>query len=276
MKTLHLLAFASLVMAGCSGGTKTGGGDGDKPTVAFVTNNPDPWWNMAEAGGAAAAAKAKVELVFRKPADGTPAAQKEEVENAIGQGVKAVAVSVIDPRNQKAFLDQIAGKVPLLAVDNDAPKSERAAYIGTDNYAAGRAVGKLAKEALGEKGGTVAIFVGRLDSLNARQRRQGVIDELFDRPALKDPNEFTDSPDGEAKGKYKLHEATLTDQPQGRAKAVENAENFVNNLPEGNVCLVGLWAYNPPACLAAASKVKDEAKRARISIVGFDEDPTTL
>ncbi len=274
-RSLLAAGAAICLLSGCGDGGKGKPSD-DKPSIAFITNNPDPWWNMAEAGARAAEAKVKFEVLFRKPADSTPAAQKEEVENAINAGAKAVAVSVIDPKNQSAFLDQVAGKAHVLAVDNDAPKSKRVAYIGTDNYAAGRAVGKLVKEALGEKGGTVAIFVGRLDSLNARQRRQGVIDELFGNPALTDPNEFKDTPDGESKGIYKLHESTFTDQPVGRAEALTKAENFINALPEGNVCMVGLWAYNPPACLAAASKVKDAAKRARISIVGFDEDPATL
>ena len=49
-------------------------------------------------------------------------------------------------------------------------------------------------DALGEAGGTVAIFVGTLESLNARQRRQGVIDELAGRPTPADTSEFESSP----------------------------------------------------------------------------------
>jgi ribose transport system substrate-binding protein len=49
-----------------------------------------------------------------------------------------------------------------------------------DNYTAGRLCGELIKEAMPE-GGSVMIFVGRLGQLNARQRRQGVIDELLER-----------------------------------------------------------------------------------------------
>ena len=69
----------------------------------------------------------------------------------------------------------------LITNDSDAPKSKRLAFIGTNNYKAGRALGKLVKEALPE-GGDVVLFVGRLEQLNARQRRQGVIDELLERP----------------------------------------------------------------------------------------------
>src|SRR5262249_2886295 len=41
--------------------------------------------------------------------------------------------------------------------------------------------------------------------------------------------------------------------------------------------MVGLWAYNPPQCLAAVKdKVKDKERLERIRIVGFDEDFATL
>ena len=265
-------AVAAFALVGCAGGTSKSG----KLTVGFVSNNAAAWWNIAKAGARKAESELSLDVQFRKPNPGNASTQKENVQNVLNTGAKAVAVSVIDPKNQTDYLDEIAEKVPLLAVDNDAPRSKRLAYIGTDNYAAGKAVGKLVKEALGEKGGTVAIFVGQLDALNARQRRQGVIDELLGREPPQDLNDFKTSPDGEAKGVWKLHAKTYTDQPEGQKRAQENAEDFLGKLPEGNVCLVGLWAYNPPACLAALEKVKDDAVRARVKIVGFDEDPATL
>jgi len=162
--------------------------------------------------------------------------------------------------------------VPLLAVDNDAPKSKRLAYLGTSNYLAGRAVGKLIKEALPD-GGTVAIFVGDLAPLNARQRRQGVIDELAGNPVPRNQDNFLPAEDGKTYGKYKVTR-TYTDQPEGEQRAKENTVNALTELQgESNVCLVGLWAYNPPAILSA---VKDKDVAGKVKIVGFDEDPTTL
>ena len=52
-----------------------------------------------------------------------------------------------------------------------------AAYIGTHNYRAGRAVGELVTKAV-PKGGKFAIFVGKMDVANAVERRQGVLDYL--------------------------------------------------------------------------------------------------
>ena len=75
-----------------------------------------------------------------------------------------------------------------------------------------------------------------------------------------------------------MFEKTYLDQPEGARKAKENAEDALAKLPpDANVCMVGLWAYNPPQILSAVKdKVKDKQRLDRIKIVGFDEDDTTL
>src|SRR5260370_23513549 len=143
MKPLHIVAGLSAALAmGLLAGCRQ---DSGKPKVAFVSNNPESFWTIAEAGANKAAAESDVELLFRRPQQGDPAKQREVIEGVVGQGAKAVAVSVIDPKNQKEYLDKIAGKVQLLTVDNDAPDTRRVCYIGTDNYEGGRAVGRLVK-----------------------------------------------------------------------------------------------------------------------------------
>jgi ribose transport system substrate-binding protein len=153
-----------------------------KPKVGFVSNNAHEFWTIAEAGARKAEGEFDAELVFKRPQSGTAAEQKQIIEDLLAQGVNAIAVSVIDPDNQHDFLNRIAERVPLITQDNDAPKTRRKFYIGTDNYAAGREVGKLIKEAMPD-GGKVAIFVGQADPLNARERRAGVLDELAGNPA---------------------------------------------------------------------------------------------
>jgi ribose transport system substrate-binding protein len=154
-----------------------GGGREGRPRVAFVSNNEAEFWTIAEAGTRKAEKEFDVEVLFRRPKSPTAAAQKEIIQDLLSQDVKAIAISVIDPANQTEYLDQIAGKVALITVDNDAPKSKRLCYIGTDNIAAGRAVGELVKQAMPD-GGHVGLFVGQPDPVNARERVQGVRDAL--------------------------------------------------------------------------------------------------
>jgi ribose transport system substrate-binding protein len=145
--------------------------------VGFVSNNTAEFWTIAEAGTRKAANELGVEVLFRRPKNADAASQKEEIEGLMSQGVQAIAISVIDPVNQEEFLNKIADRIPLITQDNDAPNTRRKCYIGTDNIAAGREVGKLVKEVMPE-GGAIAIFVGQPDPLNAQQRRRGVLDEL--------------------------------------------------------------------------------------------------
>jgi ribose transport system substrate-binding protein len=150
---------------------------GNKIKVGFVSNNAEEFWAIAEAGTRAAAKDIACQVLFRRPKAGTAAEQKNIIEDLLTQGVQAIAISVVDPVNQKDFLNSIADKVPLITQDNDAPDTKRRCYIGTNNYEAGKEVGKLVKETLPE-GGTIAIFVGQPDPINAQERRQGVLDEL--------------------------------------------------------------------------------------------------
>jgi ribose transport system substrate-binding protein len=274
MKSLRILALLASALAvfflpSCSGGS-------GKAKVAFVTNNSDPFWGIAEAGAKKSAAEESVELVFRKPDPGDAATQKEVIDTVVNQGVKALAVSVIDPKNQAPYIDEVAAKVPLLTQDNDAPNTKRLCYVGTDNIEAGKAVGRLVKEAMPD-GGVIAIFVGDLAALNAQQRRQGVLDELAGTANAKGESVEMDGKKYEVYGKYKLYHApAYTDMPEKDTKAKENAVDAITALQrEKDIALIGLWAYNPPAILSA---VEDKAKDrlGQIKIIAFDENPRTL
>lgn len=232
-----------------------------KTRVGFVSNNTAEFWTIAEAGTKKAAEEYNVEVLFRRPAAGTAADQKDIIEDLLTRKVQAIAISVNDPENQRDFLNRIADRVALLTQDNDAPDSKRLCYIGTDNYEAGKEVGKLVRKVMPD-GGTLAIFVGKPDPLNARQRRQGVLDELAGEKDAKGPKY----------GKYTLLDTYYDYVDQKKAK--DNAADALIKLrDEANVCMIGLWQYNPPAILSA---VRDAGKLGKVHIVGFDEHDNTL
>jgi ribose transport system substrate-binding protein len=270
-----LPVFLVGIMGGCSNqpaksaGPSSGGpgasatSNRDRPTVAFVTNNPFEFWAIARKGTEKAAKEFNVEVAFRMPPQGSGTEQRQIVEDLLVQGVKGIAVSPIDPANQAEFFDEVAEKASLITQDSDLPKgSKRLCFLGTNNYEAGKAAGKLVKEALPD-GGRIAIFVGSMDAQNAIDRRQGILDELAGK-------ENAEGPD---LGNYTLIDTYTDDSKQEVCKnKAEDALVQHGEDPE-KLCLVGLWAYNPPAMLAA---VKDHGLAGKVKLVAFDENEETL
>lgn len=237
---------------------KAGAGDAEnvdgRDAIAYVTNGVDPFWTIAAAGAKAAGREFEVNVELAFPTDGIVHQTSMLEALLVRDDVKGIAVSPIQPENQQQQLNEIGEAKLFITHDSDAPQTNRLAYIGMDNYKAGRLCGQLVKEALPE-GGSVMIFVGRLGQLNAEQRRQGVIDELLDRTEdatrRDDPNEVLEG------DKYTIL-GTLTDDFD-KVKAKQNAQDAISKYPDLG-CMVGLFAYNPPACLQAVQEVGREVR----------------
>ena len=242
-------------------------GNKERPTIAFVTNQIASFWNIAEVGCNDAGKDFDVNVDVRFPSESTATKQKQIVEDLMSSGINALAISPIDAENQVEMVNGWADQVPLLTHDSDAPDTKRLMYIGMDNYRAGRMVGKLIKDALPE-GGEIVITIGRLEQDNAKKRRQGVIDELLDRP--EDDTRF-EPVDGAIVGDKYTILATLTDQGKPEV-AKQKTEDALNTYSDVDL-FAGLFAYNPPAIIQA---LKQANKLGKIKIVGFDEDDATL
>lgn len=148
------------------------------PRFAFVINTPDPFWSYARAGCAKAQQDFGIICQFETPSDGSVTEQNRILENILQQGVcQGVAITPLEPANQTDIINQVADAMPLICHDSDAPESKRRFYLGTNNVEAGRMLGKLIKKRMPE-GGKIMVFVGKIDVLNAQQRRDGLIEEL--------------------------------------------------------------------------------------------------
>ena len=79
---------------------------------------------------------------MKMPPNGTPEDQNQILQNLSSQGYDAIAVSVIAPKDQLRILNEVAAKTNLITFDSDADKSKRLLYIGTNNFAAGQALGE--------------------------------------------------------------------------------------------------------------------------------------
>lgn len=145
---------------------------------AFVSNNQSSFWEEARAGCLKAEAELGIAVDFQMPALQEGAEQNRLIESLLQKGdIKGMAISVISPESQGSLLAKVAEKMPLVTHDSDAPDSARKVYLGTNNYQAGRALGKLVKARMPE-GGKLMIFVGSVDARNAVDRQRGLVEEL--------------------------------------------------------------------------------------------------
>jgi len=260
ISAFFVLTFTALAGLSCQqpattnstpAGSNGAAASGTQLKLAFVTNNASDYWTIARKG----VEKADGELVdvsveFKLPGEGTVAGQKGLIDDLISTGVNGMAISPVDPDNQTQLINATAKKALVITQDSDAPTSDRALYIGTDNVAAGRQAGELIKEALPE-GGKIMVFVGKSDARNAAERLQGIKEAL-------------------AGSKVEILDVRTDDTDRARAKS--NAADTLVKHPDV-AALVGLWSYNGPAILNA---VKDAGKTGQVKIVCFDEEDETL
>jgi ribose transport system substrate-binding protein len=241
---LGICALALMLIAGCNGKSD------DKTKLAFVTNNASDYWTICHKGTDAAAKElGNVDVQFIMPSDGTAATQKQDVEDLLAKGVKGIAISPVDPKNETPDINKWSSQTNLITSDSDAAASNRLCYIGTDNHAAGMMAGDLVKKAL-PNGGKIMVFVGKSDAQNAMDRISGL------REALKG-------------SKVQVLDVRTDDADHARAK--QNAADVLTNTPD-IAGLVGIWSYNGPAI---ASAVKEAGKIGKVQVVCFDTDPGT-
>ncbi|HLO99337.1 MAG TPA: sugar-binding protein [Fimbriimonas sp.] len=260
MKNGLLLALLGALVIGCNSSSSENTAEAlsgktpvatDKKTIAFVTNNASDFWTIAKKG----TEKAESELTgykvqFEMPQDGTAARQTEILETLVANGVAGIAVSPKDPANMKDLLNKVADKTLLFCQDSDAPETDRACYLGTDNVAAGVMAGEELKKAL-PNGGKVMVFVGSKDAQNAKERYEGLLKAIAG---------------------SKVTVIDIRTDETDHAKAKQNVADTIVNTPDLAAC-VGLWSYNGPAIVSA---IKDAKKEGKIQVVCFDEEEDTL
>ena len=236
--------LAALLLAGCSTASK-------KKRVAFIANNVSDFWTIAQRGCEKADQELEdVDVEFKLNNEGGAAGQKHILDDLVAKGIDGIAISPVDPASQTQALNDVAKQTLVLTQDSDAPQSNRACYLGTDNRAAGRQAGELIKEAL-PNGGKIMVFVGKKDAQNAKERYEGIQEALQGT-------------------KIEIVDVRTDDTDLVRAKA--NVADTLVTRPDVT-CLVGLWSYNGPAILGA---VKEAGKIGQVKIVCFDENEKTL
>jgi ribose transport system substrate-binding protein len=238
-----------------------------KTRIAIITSTQDVYWDRLFQGGESAARYFDAEVsTIRCPTD--EAVQSQKIRDLVSQGIDGIIVSPVKPDSQTPLFNEVAAKIPLITVDSDAPKSHRIAFIGTNNYEAGRQMADLLKAAL-PNGGQIMICVGSVESDNGKSRRDGLLDALGDR--ARDDSRTPEPVDQKiSAGKFTVLQTLIDGADPAKAKSLAVGALKSNSDLAGFACL---WSYSTPAVLEA---LKETAKVGKVKVVGFDDLEPTL
>jgi len=264
MRLLHVISrcvavtlFGLLACGGCAGG-----GNQAKRIIILI-NGDSPFWDACRVGVPDAEkdfklADAKLRAVVESN-DGTPQGQLDKLRQFASQSdIVAIGISPCDAANL-AIAEEMRNLqkrgIHLITIDSDVDRAKlrdsRFAFVGTDNLAGGRELGKCLKGLRAEGGGYVT-FVGRKGAQNAMDRIEGV---------------------GQGAGdKWKQLDSMCDDVDRNVAR--ENVRNAITNHKQSLNALVGIWSYNAPAIVDVVKK--DANLRKEYLVVAFDAEPLAI
>ena len=217
--------------------------------VALVAkNNRDSeFWDAVFTGAEAAATEYNLQLTITAPDDEEDyAAQNQLIADAVEDGAQ------IDYEANAAAIDAAAAAgVTVISVDSAVNSDNVAAYIGADNYGAGRMAAQSALDGM-EGALCVGLINYEVNGANGRDREQGARDA------------FAES------GRAKITAAVSTHPTAASARADTLA--MLRTHPEINV----LIALNETTAVGAAQAVQQMQRADDLWLAAFDSNIETI
>jgi ribose transport system substrate-binding protein len=248
---LAYLIFISLMAAGCAPAK------GPAPPVkhakiVVIGKSMNPYWSNVEKGVQAAGRDLGIETALYVPAKEDVAEQIRIMETNIAQQVTGIAIAPSNPEALEHVMRK-AADAGIIVTTLDTPPvagSVSRAYIGTDNYAAGRTAGETMARLL-PNGGKVGVVRGSDTALNALQRTQGFMDAIAGTSiqVLPPLNDHEDA-----------------------SMALQLATSVISANPDLEGAF-GIYAYNGPAW---ATAIREARAAGKVKVVCFDANPDSI
>lgn len=247
-----LPAMLALLLAGCAAIPQ------DTPTsrykVALIAKSTGlEFWNAVFTGAQAAATEYNIDLVVTAPENEEDfEGQNTLIEDAVEEGAKAIIFSAIDYEANAAAIDAAAqAGVLIINIDSQVNSDRVSAYIGVDNYGAGR---MAAQSALDGVSGQlrVGLVNYEVNGANGRDRAAGACDA------------FQESGRAEVIATVQTH----PNSEDARRDVLE----MLRDHPEINV----LVALNEPIGVGTARAVHQMQRADDLWLVAFDSNGETV
>lgn len=164
-KTIKRLLPAALavLLAGCAMQPVDSTTTRYRVALVAKNNRNSEFWDAVFTGAEAAATEYNLQLTITAPDDEEDyAAQNQLIADAVEDGAQAIVFSAIDYEANAAAIDAAAAAgVTVISVDSAVNSDNVAAYIGADNYGAGR---MAAQSALDGTAGTLCVGLSTMRS----------------------------------------------------------------------------------------------------------------
>lgn len=213
----------------------------------------NPFFAEVEKGCKEGAAKLGVVCNFIGPKSLDEAEQVQILKDLVAKGgIDGLGISPTNPDAVVAVIAEARKKgINVITFDADSPKSQRIAYVGTNNLEGGREAGRQMKKLL-PKGGKIAILTGGLAAANLNERVQG----------------FRET----AGAAYKEVAGSPFPSDDDVSKAVQVIADVMTKNPDiDGWYLAGGWPlFAPEAYIKALGKRAEEIKSKKLVVVGFD------
>jgi ribose transport system substrate-binding protein len=225
----------------------------DSPRIALVAHMKDnPYWQIIKKGAEAAAKERGVILEYYGPDAPNVAENLKLIDMNIAARVDGLITYVQEEDKYQPYIDKAIDKgIPVITIDTDAKSSKRIAYVGTDNFDAGRKAGKVLYEKVGS-GANIGVIMGGLTTTNQVERLEGFKNYLA------------------AKADVEIVTVESSNDNELSAKIATN--KMIKENPDLN----SLYCTSVLDGVGAAKAVVENKLQGRISIICFDDLPETL
>jgi len=211
------------------------------------------YWADAFRGMQDAATYLGVEAVYTGTPEYDITGEVRVLEETLGLEPDGVVLTVIQADAlQPTINNAISSGIPLVTFDADSPQSDRYAFLGTGNYAAGvmaaRYIGGLVD------GGKAAVITVPSQN-NLAQRTQGFIDTIT-----------AEFPNIETGDSFIVDNQNTSEQAASGLAALLQAEPDIR----------GVFSSNAQAAIGASSALREAGLSDSVHHIGFDFDEGTL
>ena len=211
----------------------------------------NPYWRKVEKGASDAAHHLQVEVEYVGPLRTSVEEQLKLLEKAIASKVDGIIVQgLLDEAFTPVINKAIHRNIPVITIDTDAPSSKRLAYVGTNNYAAGRLLGEaIIERTRGNQ--KIGIIIGTETSENQKLRLKGLESVLERHP--------------------RFEIVAVRHSNISKIQASIQAEKILRTYPDISI-MVGTSALDATGILIATKNLN----RDDVQIFGFDDVEETI